>query len=182
MSEEPLPAPKPRPARKSRAATTESARRLYRDAALKQGRGFTPDRQAEYLAYRGKGVSRSKSAELCGVNYRTVSEYAKRDPAFIDAETAAEVQGVEEIEEVLYGLARDGHMRAIEIVLTNRAPDRWKSIQINKKVTHGGTVTHELEAGASLERIAQLQATLQERAALRELGPPVLDVEVVAED
>jgi len=175
--------PRPTPVRKPRAATTRGARKTYADAALKQGRGFTPDRQAEYLAALARGMRRSEAAAAAEINVSTVAAYRKKDPAFAAAETEAETQASEVIESALWDLARGGHLTAIMFWLQNRAPDRWRDMrQISKTVKHEGTVTHELEAGPAMARIAQLQATLSERAALRsglELGPPVIEAEVV---
>jgi hypothetical protein len=172
-----------RPTRKPRAATTRGARKTYQEAALKQGRGFTPDKQAEYLAALARGMRKGEAAAAVELNVATINTYRKKDPAFAAAEVEAETQASEVIESALWELARGGHLTAIMFWLQNRAPSRWQDMRrVQKTVTHEGTVTHELEAGAAMQRIAALQATLQERAALRsglELGPPVTDAEVV---
>ena len=169
--------PTPTPPRKPRASTVRGARATYRDAALKQGRGFTPDKQAEYLSHLAGNIRPSKAAELVNVNYQTVREYRKKDPAFVAAEAEAEAQGTEAVEDALYNLAVGGHMTAIMFVLQNRQPDRWKDMrQIAKTVKHEGTVTHELDAGPAMQRIMHLEATLRERAALRSGEPLVIDV------
>ena len=175
------PAPKQR---RPRAATAAGARKTYAEAALKQGRGFTPDKQAEYLSCLAKGMRRGEAAAAAEINTATVNAYRKKDPAFQAAEIEAETQASEVIESALWELARGGHLTAIMFWLQNRAPSRWQDMRrVQKTVTHEGTVTHELEAGPALERIQLLQARLTERAALRsgELGPPVLDAEVVEE-
>jgi len=169
-------------ARKQR-ATAATGRRLYRDAALKQGRGFTPDKQADYLAAIARGLTRSKAAVAADVSTATVRDYMKKDPAFAAAVVEAEAQACDEVEDVLRELALSGHMTALMFWLQNRAPDRWKDMRrVEKKVTHEGTVTHELEAGATMQRIAQLQATLEERRALRAApSDRIIDAQVVDE-
>lgn len=180
MNMDSTPAPKPRRPRK---ATTTTGRNLYRDAALREQRGFTPDKQADYLAHLRNAIQPGKAAELAGVSAGTVRDHRKKDPAFAEAEATARAQAVEPIVDRLYSLALDGHLTAIMFVLQNRDPDNWKDMRrVEKKVTHEGTVTHELEAGQTIQRIAELQATLSERAALRAGDDPsVIDVEAVDE-
>lgn len=172
---------KPTPPRKPRASTVRSARKTYADASLKQGRGFTPDKQAEYLAHLVEGVPRGMAAKLVAVNLKTINEYCVKDPAFKAAEVAAEAEATEAVEVALRNLALGGHLTAQMFYLQNRNPDRWKDMrQVAKTVKHEGTVTHALEAGPALERIAALQATLAERKELRAGNDPnVIDVEPV---
>lgn len=173
-----------KPVRRPRAATPRGARNTYAEAALKQGRGFTPDKQAEYLSSLARGMRRGEAAAAAEINTATVNAYRKKDPAFAAAEVEAETLASEVIESALWELARGGHLTAIMFWLQNRAPGRWQDMRrVQKTVTHEGTVTHELEAGPLLERIQILQSRLTERAALRsgELGPPVLDAETVDE-
>lgn len=167
----------PSPARKPRAASVRTARKTYADAALKQGRGFTPDKQAEYLAHLSDGIPRGMSAKLVGVNLKTINEYRAKDPAFGAAEVTAEAEATEPAEVALRNLALGGHLTALMFYLQNRNPDRWKDMrQIAKTVKHEGTVTHELDAGPAMQRIMHLEATLRERAALRSGEPLVIDV------
>jgi hypothetical protein len=167
------------PARRAPRSSTKGSR-TYRDAALKQGRGFTPDKQAEYLDYLCKGMRRGEAAAATGVNVATIAAFRKKDPAFVAAEAEAEVQACDVLESALWNLASGGHMTALMFWLQNRAPDRWKDMRrVDKTVTHTGTVTHELEAGETMTRIAALQARLTERAALRSGEPlelPYIDV------
>ncbi len=177
---EPTGAPAPKQ-RRPRAATATGARKTYQEAALKQGRGFTPDKQAEYLSSLARGMRRGEAAAAADINTATVNAYRKKDPAFQAAEVEAETQASEVIESALWELARGGHLTAIMFWLQNRAPTRWQDMRrVQKTVTHEGTVTHELEAGPAMERIAELQRRLTDRAELRgELAPPVLDAELV---
>lgn len=177
MSDE-TPRPKPRKLSQS------GARRLYRDAALKEGRGFTPDKQSQYLELVAGGISRSKAAQMVGCAWKTVRDYAAKDPAFAAAEVEAEALAIEPVEEKLRDLALDGHMVAIMFLLQNRSDGRWRDMRkVEKKVTHEGTV--QLEAGQVLQNIAELTARLEERAALRGLpagpDPDVIDVDPVEE-
>lgn len=174
----------PTPKRRPKAATTAGARRMYRDAALKEGRGFTPDKQAEYLAALARGARRGDAAAIAEVTMRTVNEHMKKDPAFAAACAEAEVAACDVIEDALWETARSGHMTAMMFWLQNRAPDRWKDMRrVEKKVTHEGTVAHELSAGPSIERILHLQAALEERKELRAAPASykgdVIDVEPV---
>lgn len=157
------------------------ARSLYKDAALKEGRGFTPDKQADYLSHLSDGIPRGAAAKLVEVGYKTVCDYRKKDPAFAAAEVEAEAVATEPAEVKLREMAMDGHMVALMFYLQNRAPDRWKDMRrVEKKVTHEGTV--QLEAGKMLQNIAELQARLEERKALRAgPDPDVIDVEPIEE-
>lgn len=172
-------APKPR---KPRAATP--GQRLYRDAALKQGRGFTPDKQTDYLTHLSNGIPRGASAKLVGVTLKTIADYRVKDPAFGAAELEAEAVATEPAEVALRDLALSGHMTALMFYLQNRAPDRWKDMrQMSKTVKHEGTVTHALEAGASIQNIMELQSRLEERRALKAApSDRIIDVEVLPPD
>lgn len=159
---------KNRTCKECRAAARKSAqaRTLYRDASLREGRGFTPDKQADYLALLAQRVQPAKAAEMVGVAMRTIRDYRGKDPAFVEAETQARADSVAPVVDKLYELAMEGHMTAILFVLQNADPDNWKDMRrVEKKVTHGGSV--QLEAGQSLQNIAKYQAILAERAALR---------------
>lgn len=184
-NEEGAPAPK-RPARKPRRTTSGQGRALYRDAALREGRGLTPDKAADYLALLSDRVQPTEAAKIVGVSMNTVREYRKKDPAFVEAEAQARADSVAPVVGRLYELAMEGHMTAILFLLQNADPDNWKDMrQMKKTVTHTGTVTHELDAAPAIERIALLQARLAERKELRSGAPEdaasVIDVEV-AED
>lgn len=165
-----------------RSRKTASARRLYRDAALREGRGFTPDKQAEYLSHLCDGIPRGAAAKLVEVGYKTVCDFRKKDPAFAAAEVEAEAVATEPAEVKLREMALDGHMVALMFYLQNRAPDRWKDMRrVEKKVEHSGVV--QLEAGQVMRNIAELEARLAERSALRGLpaasDATVIDVEVL---
>jgi hypothetical protein len=172
-----------KPAPRKRRPTAATGRKLYRDAALREGRGFTPDKQADYLALLAQRVQATKAAEMCDVSMQAVRNHRAKDPAFVEAEAHARAESIAPVVDKLYDLAMDGHMTAILFLLQNAAPDEWKDMrQMKKTVQHTGTVTHEVEAGQSLQRIAALEATLRDRAVARgELAPPVIDVEVVPE-
>ncbi len=178
MIDETNPTPRPKRARRPTAAT---GRKLYKDAALTQGNGFTPDKQADYLALLAQRVQPTKAAAMVEVSMAAIRNHRAKDPAFPEAEAQARADSIAPVVDKLYDLAMDGHMTAILFLLQNAAPDEWKDMrQMKKTVQHTGTVTHELEAGQSMQRIAALEATLRERAVLRgELPPPVIDVEVV---
>jgi hypothetical protein len=179
------PAKPVRKPRKSRAAVTATgARKTYADAALRQGRGFTPDKIADYLALLANRVQPTAAAKIVGVTMQTVRDYRAKDPAFIEAERQSRADSVAPVVDKLYELAMDGHMTAILFLLQNADPDNFKDMrQLSKTVKHEGTVTHTLEAGPALERIHVLEARLADRAAMRqgELAPPVIEAELVDE-
>lgn len=177
VTEEKEPPPKPVRRRKPRAATPAGARETYRQAALRNGTGFTPDRQAQYLACLARGLRKSKAAEIVGVTYAAVKKYAAKDPGFAAAEAEAEAQACEAVEDALWETALAGHMTAMMFWLQNRAPGRWQDMRrVAKTITHEGTVVHELDAAPVIERIALLQARLTERKELRQGGEDVIDV------
>lgn len=156
------------PRRKPRPAAQSKARRLYRDAALSGGRGFTLDKQTDFLAHLAEGIPRGQAAKLVGTNLKAVNDYGAKDPAFAAAAVQAEAEATEPAEVALRNLALGGHLTALMFYLQNRNPDRWKDMRrVTKEVTHTGTVAHELAAGPSIERIMLLQAQLEERKELR---------------
>lgn len=159
------PAPKPH----------RRGRKLYADAALRDQRGFTPDKQAEYLTLLSERVPPSDAAKMAGVSMNSVRQHRAKDPAFVEAETQARSDSAAPFVKRVYELAMDGHMTALLFVLQNLDPDNWKDMrQVSKTVKHSGTVTHELEPGQQMAKIMELQARLVERA---ELTAPVIDVE-----
>lgn len=145
-------------------------------------RKFNAQRQEEYLDYLSRGMRRGQAASIVGVSYRQVADARRIDPAFVDAEKAAEAQACEAVENVLWEVAQGGNMLAIMYYLGNRAPERWRDVRRPDKVVvqHEGQIGLEIEAGDRLSKIRELELKLAERAALR-AAPLELD-EVTADE
>lgn len=91
------------------------------------------------------------------------------DPSFRDMMTEATTQQVETVEEKLYDLARRGNMRAIEMFLYNRSPDRWSpptqrvKVESTKKI-QVEIVDSAVEAARQLIQMPGAIAALQQGA------------------
>lgn len=145
-------------------------------------RTFTPDRQRTYFDGLARGLTRSDAATLAGTTRQTLKNYRDKDPSFAEAETEAETQACELVEEALFEAAKQGNVEAIKLWLFNRAPERWKPAQ-KLQLEISGQVDHMHDSAARTEHIASLEATLLARLALNAetpaLGAGVLDAEVV---
>lgn len=79
-----------------------------------------------YLEQLENGLLKLESAKAIGVNYATVWRWRKSDPDFNAACEAAEYTAVVRVEDALYMAALDGNVTAQQVILYNRAPDRWR--------------------------------------------------------
>lgn len=146
-------------------ASDESASRLPQDPHPVQRTKLTPERMEAYLACLAKGMNRTAAAKKARISYRALQDYRRVDPAFKDAEFLAEQEAGEEIVSALWETAKNGNVSAQIFLATNLFKDRYKDMRGQKiDVNVAGKV--ELDAGPALERIAALQAKLEERKAL----------------
>lgn len=145
-------------------------------------RVFNEARRGEYIDYVSQGVPRPLAAELCGVHWERVDEYRVAEPGFADKEKRAEQIAVERLQGVAYASAELGNQSALEWLSKQHYPERYipDAARAKLAVTIDGTVTHELEAGESAQRIMALQAKLVERKALLSgTADTIVDAEVI---
>lgn len=136
---------------------------------------FDAEARAEYVEYLRRGNLKYESARLVGVSYRTVERHRKDDDEFRKQEHHALAEAREGIEKVLYDMARQGDIGAI---------DRW--LKAHDRSTYGDKKTLELDATpAALEmsrnelagKVTELQQTLAERRARLIESGDIIDAE-----
>lgn len=72
-------------------------------------------------------MRRGAAAEAVGITREAVYHHRKKHPEFADEERLAEIEACELVEDVLYNMAIKGNMRAIEMWLSRRSPERWSN-------------------------------------------------------
>lgn len=87
---------------------------------------FDSERQDQAIGLLRDGYSRTAVAAACGISRQTLYDRIEGDAAFAAAVTAAEVEGVAEVEAALRDTALSGNPTAMIFYLCNRAPDRWQ--------------------------------------------------------
>lgn len=88
---------------------------------------FDEKRKAHYIRLLGQGLRRMQAASIVKVDYGTVMRAKQNDPEFKRACEEAEYSLIDDVEDSLYAAARyDRNVRACEVILYNRASDRWK--------------------------------------------------------
>jgi hypothetical protein len=122
---------------------------------------FTPDLQERYLTSLREGNLKFESARMVGVSPSTVRKLRKDDDEFAEAEAQAMAEAREGIEKILYGMALEGDLGAI---------DRW--LKAHDSSTYGAKAALlvdatpaavELGKADAMARVAELQRTLAER-------------------
>lgn len=100
------------------------------------------------------------------------------DPSMVELIDIARDRQLESIEETLNRMAKDGHFKAIQMVLFNRRPERWRDIKHISVEQHGtldiGVVHSVKQAALELLRDRGVQA-LQPAAVQRE----IIEAEVI---
>jgi len=84
--------------------------------------------KAAFLANLEKGQTHTKSAELAGVDYKTIWRWKRKDEEFDAAIRATEAIAIKVVEDALYVKATGGNTTAMIFWLCNRAGDRWRSV------------------------------------------------------
>jgi len=122
---------------------------------------FTHEVRLKYLQSLREGNLKNESARIAGVSYKTVCRHRKDDDGFREDEAFAMDEALEGIEKILYEMALERDLGAI---------DRW--LRAHKKSTYGtqATVTIdatdnavEMSAMQALAKVSELQQTLEER-------------------
>ncbi len=128
---------------------------------------FTEAKKAAYLEALRNGALKGVAAKSVGVTPWTVINNARKDPEFAAAIEDAEMAAVQIIEDALFKAAAEGNVTAQQVILYNRAPDRWRDRR-NVSVTgpSGGALQIELsEAGQQIRdqlRKARSEAASQD--------------------
>lgn len=122
--------------------------------------------------YEEKGTV-TAACKAVGISRETAYSRRRVDPDFAALWNEAEVAVTEVLETTLVEVALDpdnrGQVRALEIALKARRPDKYRE---QVKLEHGGTVTHEIEVKIDAE-----STELEERLGLIPTGeaPPAGD-------
>ena len=137
---------------------------------------FTKEKRDEYLEQLRRGNLKMEAARRVDVSYRTVERRRADDDAFRKEEEHALAEAREGVERVLRDMAMEGDLGAIKMWLT--AHDR-STYGDKKQVEIDATpAAVELSQNDALARIAELQATLeQRRLALQADDADVIEVE-----
>jgi hypothetical protein len=121
---------------------------------------FNDERRAAYIELLRTGKRRMKAYRAVGIDPKT-AERAMRtetgaESAFGTAVREAELEASEAVEGTLYEVAIAGNVKAIEMWLYNRLPDRWKrSVELSGP--GGGPIPHEVRVQNLLEAAASFQ-------------------------
>lgn len=94
-------------------------------AATQEKGGDVARKKALYVRLLRAGWLRGAAAREVGVDRTTIWRWRKADPEFDRACQEAEAAAVEAVEDALYRAALDGNVTAIQVILYNRAPERW---------------------------------------------------------
>ena len=123
---------------------------------------FDDSVKSQFLDLLRKGARRHAAARSLGVHPDTVRNARRRDPSFDEDCILAEQEAVEKIEDELWEAATERKEPwAIQMLLKQLDGDRWREKK-QVDVTVSGTV--ELDAGALIERVMELQGRLRDRA------------------
>lgn len=136
-------------------------------ATSKRSGTFGPKKKALYLQKLREGLRRTAAAKAVGITTKTIREHAKADPEFAAQIEQAEIDAVDEIEDVLYEKALGGHFQSIIFVLMNRRPEKWQ----DKRNTQPPADTSPQQTSALKEILERLEAQ-KEAANGRPLGGP----------
>lgn len=86
---------------------------------------FNAHARDEFLRHLQEGKTKSAASDLVGISRVTIYQYRQDHPEYEEQVHAAEIRVVEAVEDALYAQALKGNVKAQEIVLYNRAPERW---------------------------------------------------------
>lgn len=98
---------------------------------------FGEQKRSEYLQLLREGQRRGAAAKAVGVTRPTVAAARKDNPDFAAAESQAEMDANELVEDALFQAALSGNVTACQVWLYNRCPERW---QDRRNVQMGGSV------------------------------------------
>ena len=90
---------------------------------------FNEERQKCFLDLLSVGGRRGASATAVGISRSTICDLMREDKEFASAVLQAEMDANDVIETVLYGLAKDGDMKAVKMWLYNKNKSAWRDKQ-----------------------------------------------------
>ncbi len=122
---------------------------------------FTTKVRKVYLDSLRSGNLKYESARMCGVSYRTVERHRADDDDFREDERHATAQAREGVEKILYGMALEGDLGAINKWLTAHDRSTYGDKAIVQIDATQSAV--ELTQNVALAKVAELQRTLTER-------------------
>ncbi len=137
---------------------------------------FTEDVRAEYIESLRTGNLKFESARLVGISYRTIERHRHDDDDFRDLERLALMEAREGIEKVLFKMALEGDLGAIDRWMKAHDRSTYGDKQVLEINATQGAV--EMSAFQALAKVAELQITLAERhARLTEIGDVIETIE-----
>ena len=86
---------------------------------------FDARKKQRYLTFLAEGSTRRSSAASAGISFQTVLNHRASDSEFAAAESDAEGKMVCAVEGFLFAAAKKGNVTAQQVILYNRASDRW---------------------------------------------------------
>lgn len=129
---------------------------------------FNKSTRSQYLQNLRSGMRRGAAAKAVGITRETVYHHRKKHPEFAEEERQAEIEACELVEDKLYSMAIKGNIRAIEMWLSKRSPERWSKDPSNNlssvKISRTPERTQEwiLEQYSSPDYIAEYTRILFE--------------------
>lgn len=90
---------------------------------------FNDTRRQTYLQLLRDGQGRTLAARESGVSDELVRQYRHANPDFAAAETLAEEDATDKVENALHKAALAGNVTACQVWLYNRRPGRWKDMR-----------------------------------------------------
>jgi len=144
---------------------------------LELGVRFDRYARARFLDLVAQGHSRTGAAKRLGFQRRTITARMARDPEFAQQVLEAEGEILDEIESVVMGKAKAGHVEAAKFVLERRDPARWGPLSARQAIGTAPVDASPEELGAvAAELIRQIIAKEQR------VAEAVIDVESVEAD
>lgn len=133
---------------------------------------FNEDVREKYLNALREGNLKFASAKIAGVSYATVERYRAANEDFHKAERLAMAEANEQVEKVLFDMAKEGDLGAMKMWLHAHE----KSTYNDKKVLEVDATPAAVEASKAnaLAAVADLQRALADRhAEIAELEQPI---------
>lgn len=140
------------------------------DPRLVVAPSFTADQRYAFVLAVAGGADRATAARECGVGFAVVQKAMIADAGLREAVETAEAEKWSLAEKGLHTALENEEPWAIRLVLKESAGlrDKWKPA--------AEKVTLEIDAGPGVERLAMLQATLEDRRRALQSGQ-VIDLD-----
>lgn len=134
------------------------------DPRLVVAPSFTADQRYAFVVAIAGGADRATAAKECGIGFAVAQKAITADAGLREAVETAEAEKWSLAEKGLHKALEAEEPWAIRLVLKEATSlrDKWKPA--------AEKVTLEIDAGPGVERLAMLQATLEERRRALETG------------